>query len=593
MKFKLSPTSVIASLQHITPRIRTYAFDSSISTTHNPGFAFSDADEEFEILHNPKHSTTKPPPNPPPINKGSGAPRFPRITTQLRSVPSSSNANAEFTPFANPIVPAPSELHGDGGIVIPSTQFQNLPLFPSPLIPWDTDKFIWAFNSTLNRWEPTTTDHHLYIDSYAPTLNPLSHHLVPKNRIYIPADIAHKLSLCSFDDTRYLVHATQLPKWTGNTVNVQANTPPHGLAAATFFETLGIPQYPGATNPIQYTSQITPTPRPQLYPSLSPLSRSRRHSASPLGRSRSSSPPTPLTTRPAAQKSSFPFYPSIPGIPTSTSVIIPTAAMYGTAPPHITLPSTGGVGGSGTATGGPGVGSSGTTSGGIGTGGGTGAGGGPGAGSGGTGAGVGGPGPGFAGSGPPPGGPGPPPGGSGPPPGGSAPPPPPPPGGTAAGAHHAALYFLPVMTFDPPPESSRYDGTTSVKEFLEYYYIVGLSQGWAGDKYSLSLPLYVKGPVLDWYRTYKSEQAKLHGTPVDYYTCPWHTLDAALRVAFQSREVPELQEAQLACHKLTPDMTPEAYFYKAMRLIDKLDKHMNLTRKIRYLIAGLPSDMAR
>ncbi|OXA42906.1 hypothetical protein Fcan01_22272 [Folsomia candida] len=98
---------------------------------------------------------------------------------------------SNYTPYANPFDPSPSELNGDGGVIVPS-ESELLPLFPSPVIPWDTDKFIWAFDSNFNRWEPTTTDSHLYIDAFAPTLNPFTHHLVPKKRVHIPTDIAHK-----------------------------------------------------------------------------------------------------------------------------------------------------------------------------------------------------------------------------------------------------------------------------------------------------------------------------------------------------------------------------------------------------------------
>lgn len=168
-------------------------------------------------------------------------------------------------------------------------------------------------------------------------------------------------------------------------------------------------------------------------------------------------------------------------------------------------------------------------------------------------------------------------------------------GGSASGGY-APVINNRVSLYMPPIQNSRFDGTSlggSVKNFLEYYEILGQQLSWNDQERIINLSIHVTGALRAFWKSYRLERATEQGVEIEKVNVPWEDVKKAFLAAFRNKETYEVIEAQVRALKSDNCNSAEDYYYRMQHLLNKLNTNMADDRRVSYYIQGLPTDYAR
>ena len=153
-----------------------------------------------------------------------------------------------------------------------------------------------------------------------------------------------------------------------------------------------------------------------------------------------------------------------------------------------------------------------------------------------------------------------------------------------------------ISVYVPPTQDQKWTGKTNVQRFLETYELNSDQYGWDANRKAKQLITHIDGAARYWFKSYRRDQVEKaddRDVTEDNIILDWKELRTALIKAFPSKDTPDVIEAKLRRLKYKGAMTPEEYFYRQMRLMDKLDPVMSSERRISYLLNGLDDKTAR
>lgn len=142
------------------------------------------------------------------------------------------------------------------------------------------------------------------------------------------------------------------------------------------------------------------------------------------------------------------------------------------------------------------------------------------------------------------------------------------------------------------PTLAAYDGSTNVDDFLRRFIAIADSSSWNDTKKAQYFPLYLTSTTHHWYTTFVAAFKKASAsTPPAEPT--WKDLKDAFADAFKSRLTEEELTAKLLRRTMREDETVNEYFYDVLKMCNKIDKDMKEEKRVKFLLKGLPKDLAK
>lgn len=146
-----------------------------------------------------------------------------------------------------------------------------------------------------------------------------------------------------------------------------------------------------------------------------------------------------------------------------------------------------------------------------------------------------------------------------------------------------------------PPFSQidvQFDGRTSIKEFLQRYELLAISYGWSEADKLRFFPQYLRDGAKAWYDMYRHAQAKLLTKTYMDVDLVWANLKTEIEAAYAITETQE--NIALRLKEVTYQKCGSAlsYVYAVLSLLQRMDAGMTVEKRIKYLLKGLPPDLA-